>query len=203
MIKELPLQVHSGKLLHTENFKNASLVFLRKGKIKEFYFFNGKISKKLSFLEAANILECEADEKRIGIPSNFIEQLDSEILDVELDKVVSLLSERNPKGLRNADKKMLNFLQRLEKLDCYSINDKESINNLKNAVESKIIPDRIMRETKNKLRNELKSTKKDPFTILKILKDSVPQNYLNNKKNPRIKNIDEYELIASEYFFVK
>ncbi len=74
-IKSLPKQARSGK--KTESETNQFITFFRFGKLKKFYLYKDQISKEINFFEAMNLMECATDTKRLSVPLNYFDLLNT------------------------------------------------------------------------------------------------------------------------------
>ena len=70
-IKHLPKRARSGKIFSGDE---STLTFVRSGELKTFFLSDSIETRRLSFIEAIELLRCEFNERRITIGEKFFEQ---------------------------------------------------------------------------------------------------------------------------------
>ena len=191
-IKRLPKKAKAGR--YGENTSvNSTIGFIRKGALKSFFQTNGE-SRQLSFMEAIRQIQCEPDEPRITIGSDFYEQYDknSNAFDEMLAEEEVVSTEKVM--IAGNDAKIIRLLKALKNEPTLTDDQEEKIDILIKRWEDGEIPSRISKEVvkKSKVVTDVLELY---YEILKL----VPESYFEEKKNQQGKVEGEKQVILSCY----
>lgn len=193
-IKRLPKKSRSGRYYKNIE-KDKTITFIRKGSLKKFFLADSLDAKELYFLEAIKHLEVSANEEKIKIPKEYYDHLELNKLQFEiaLTEEEEILVGRGSKS--GNDSKIIKILKGLRRIKSFTDKEEDLINRMLKAWEDGNIPSSISR-------NILKEVKgvTDPVRIFYIIKDILPENYLQKRKGKKRTHLSgNTEIILSSY----
>ncbi len=197
-IKELVKKARTA-MKSNDNLKESLLTFFRKGKLKKFIISQNSEPREITFLEAANLLECDVNEEKQPIPKNFFSQLKEnkkcfdEILKQPEDENIS-------KGGMSKERELVKTLKSYENEDTFNEEHNILLRKLIRAFQDGI----IARKTIKKIHDEIFSPKEKepaPIKILSIFKSYISNKYLDESIDNELTVGAKREVVLSEFFY--
>lgn len=198
-IKKMPKKARSAK---TSLRTPKSLVtYLRKGKVQKFFAANNNLqSEELDFISAAELLECEPDEKKQKLPEAYFELLDKNkdaFVYATTEDGVELIPRR---GGRDASAKLLRLLKAIFKNTKQLTEDQEIyLKKVMTQLEEGGLPKQTV-STAEKAVEKLGNEALNQFKVLAVLQTNIPDRLLEShyaEENPR--SAGKREVILSMY----
>ena len=192
-IKRLPRKSKTGRESNAVK-KNSTVTFIRKGALRDFYISDGKESSRISFIDAVHLLECEPDEKRVAVGSGYYEQFESNNQAFDDAIIEEDVIETSRPALQGNDSRVIKVLRAMQNEPTMTDDQEEVIGRLIRAYENGDIPQNITK----KIWKELKEA--DDLTVAYFtITNSVPDQYLYERKDAVLKSTGEKQVILSCY----
>lgn len=173
-LKRLPKKARSGrKALH--NLKSDALVtFIRKGQLKKFFVANTEEAKEVPFLDAMELLRCEDGEKKLVIPKQYYDFLETNKF--TFDTLVAEDEDDGQDGRgRSNTMRIIQRLKTPEIRHCkqYTEEDEVFIRDVREALEEGRIPYKVTQRVRKAIETEA-----DPLAVLRKLRKGIPSSFL-------------------------
>lgn len=192
-IKRLPRKSKTGRESNAVK-KDSTVTFIRKGALRDFYISDGKESSRISFIDAVHLLECEPDEKRVAVGSGYYEQFESNNQAFDDAIIEEDVIETSRPALQGNDSRVIKVLRAMQNEPTMTDDQEEVIGRLIRAYENGDIPQNITK----KIWKELKEA--DDLTVAYFtITNSVPDQYLYERKDAVLKSTGEKQVILSCY----
>ena len=193
-IKSLPSKAKSAKSGSKDN-GDYTVSFIRKGALKTFFKSDGTDTKQLSFMDAIKVIECDSDEKKLSVSSDYYSHLkeNSDAFDkmvVEEDEI----SIEKPM-LTGNDKKVITLLKGIKSTGLLSETEETQANILITRCENGEMPDKILKD----IVKESKLSHADELSLYKALMNYVPDSYFEDNKGKKSLVNGTKEIILSCY----
>jgi len=163
--------------------------------LKKFFLANSEGSKELPFLDAMELLRCEEDEVKLGIPKEYFDLLEKN--KISFDDLVREDEDdsQDRRGRSNIDQ-IISRLKTPEIRHCqkYTDEDEVYIREVRVALEDGRVPKKIAQRVRKEIEVEL-----DPLKVLNILQSQISSNYLIDVKSVEDKRSQPREVILSVY----
>lgn len=192
MIKRLPKKSKTGRY-STMVDAPSTITFIRKGALKDFYI-TGKTAKQISFIEAIKYLECEPDEEKIPVGSDFYSQYDLNNDAFDENLVKDDVIEVGKAPLRGNDRVVMGYIRAMLNEPTFTEEQEEDIKRLQRAYENGDIPQQITK----KIVKEAK-TVTDLGSLYFVIMNQVPDEYLYDRREAVLPNEGEKQVILSCY----
>ena len=193
-VKRLPKKARSGKNAPVR-IDDSLITFIRKGLLKKFFLANSEGSKELPFLDAMELLRCEEDEVKLGIPKEYFDLLEKN--KTSFDDLVSEDEDdsQDRRGRSNIDQ-IISRLKTPEIRHCQKFTDEDEfyVREVRVALEDGRIPKKVAQRVRKEIEVEL-----DPLKVLNILQSQISSNYLIDVKSIEEKRSQPREVILSVY----
>jgi len=197
-VKRLPRKSKTGR--RSQKVKdNATLTFIRKGALKEFFITDKTSTEQIPFIEAVKYLECKPDEEKISVDAVYYEHLkansekfDESILQADDETIVA-----GNAHLRGNDSKVVRALRALQTSLRTLTDDQETeLNQMIQAYMNGNIPQNITKD----IAKEIKEFHgDDPTDLFYIIRRSIPDAYLHDQRDAVLNIEGEKQVILSCY----
>jgi len=203
-IKRLPKKARTGR--KSNNSDSMLLTYFRKGKLQKFYLTSArKEPKELDFIQAAKILESEANEKRYNIGKEFYQLLDKNKKAFKF-ATVEEFPEVKRKGGRSNETYLLQVLKTkdVRRFPGFTEEDEVYLERVIKEIEEGGLPKQTTKRLAKQLKIELKKST-NPLRILALLKVHIPEAFLEEMyaSYSLARTHSPREVILSEYFVGK
>lgn len=189
-IKNMPLKARTGRVALSDSVRNASICFIKSGKIKDLYFIDKESNVNgLNFEESVKIFEALHDEKSIPIPDFHYNQITEAVNQFEKDFFSNVDSAVVSKDRADARTNyVLKFLREVRKVsendDFLKIYD-DIVKKLEEGVYINLTT-----ELERLRKKKHKSVEEEEKSIIKIARK-----YLNEKSESNTVNIQNIEIL--------
>jgi len=197
-IKRLPRKARTAKL--NNDFAESLITYFRRGKLQKFFMAqDNKTAAELDFMSAAKLLESQADEKRKKLPGEIYDLLDKN-KEAFIIATTEEMAEPQKRGGRDSAANILRILKATMKNTQKLTEDQEFyLKKVLSQLEEGGLPKQT---TKNSLKalNALKNELINPFKVLAVLQNHIPERLLEShytEQNPAI--FGKREVILSLY----
>ena len=191
-IKRLPKKSKTGRY-STHVKEKATITFIRKGALKDFYM-TGKETKQISFIEAAQYLECLPEESRLDVGSAYYDHYErnNEAFDQALvqDEVI----ESTKALLGRNDATIVKFLRAAGRDPSLTEDQEAKISRMLKAFENGDIPQNISKNIVKGL-----AIYKDIPSAYFFVAGEIPEQYLYERKDAIRQTPGEKQVILSCY----
>ncbi|MGE4169860.1 MAG: helicase-related protein [Candidatus Margulisiibacteriota bacterium] len=172
------------------------LTFFRKGRLKKFTVADDKVSRELSFIEAAKRFECKPDITSLPIPNHFYTLL--KVNKSFLDEITQVdpIDLNIPKTGSSNEAFIIRTLKSsaIRAFKGFTEDDESYLSQVRNALENGIIAKNTCKKVKAALQQNLQ-----PLAILHCLKQHLSESDLSSLQ-PKKDHSDKREIILSVYF---
>ncbi|WP_457623891.1 helicase-related protein [Persephonella sp.] len=191
-IKKIPQKARVGR--KSKNEKDKFVVFIKKADMKKMYYIdNTEIPQEISFEKAVNIFSADEKEKSLKIPKEFYHYLNMSKHEFEREKQLNT----TPKGI---EKDLLMLIAKLKnsRPTAWTMEELSFFNDIGEIIKNGMFSKYRMRMIKEKIEPEIKKKRfKEAFQILKEL---VPQSYIQYLRHKKEEKHYATEIILSEIF---
>lgn len=193
-VKRLPKKARSGKKAHDLNQIESLVTFIRKGQLKKFFIAAPGEASEITFLDAMELLRCDADERRQPIPGQYFDLLDAN--KTAFDNLIAEDEDDSKGGGRSNVTQIIQRLKTPEIRHCkqYTEDDEEFIRKVREALGDNRIPYKVAQRVRRALEAE-----PDPLGVLRILRKSIPSNFLFGDNALDERRTQPREVILSVY----
>ena len=191
-IKRLPKKSKTGRYSNRVK-KAATITFIRKGALKDF-FITGEKTEQISFMDAVRYLECEPDEQRINVGTNYYSHYDANNAAFDEALTEEDVIEVGKAPLRGNDLKVVRVLRAMKNEPTLTEEQEEVLSRLVKAYENGDIPQNITKNIVKELKN-MDDLGTAYFTITNL----VPDQYLYERKDAVLHTVGEKQVILSCY----
>lgn len=191
-IKKLPKKSKTGRYSYKVE-SSSTISFIRKGALKDF-FITGKDTQQISFIEAVKYLECEPDEPRIHVASNYYNQYDANNTAFDDSLIQDEIIEVGKAPLKGNDLKVVRYLRALQNEPTLTEDQEEIILRLIKAYENGDIPKKITSNIVKEVKNET-----DLGALYYIITNLIPDQYLYERKDAVLNYSGKKQVILSCY----
>lgn len=190
-IKRLPKKARTVR--ENKDLKNNLITFFRQAYLKKFFLASSKKRQEIDFLEAAKIME--SDEKNKITKFNLT--LYYNLLNKNKDEFKKSITEEISKKTARPENNVFRIVKALEKYPGLVEEDEEYLKKIKEALECGAIGKKSLLKIYSFANKNISK----PLKIFSILKENIPENYLNNLlvKN-KLQSKHPKEIILSELF---
>lgn len=196
-IRNLPKKARSGREMpgHTTTGESGQVLsFFRRGLLKKFYLHQGNAAIELPFLDAADLLRCDPESRRVAIPSTFYEML-AENKRLFAEATASDAPENRPRHTSTANvTKVIKHLKAFQRDLRYTEDDEAYVRRVIAAFQAGDIPSTRTKRLLDKLLNII-----DPLQIVAILRSEISLESVT-PSTPTNRIEQPVEVILSEYF---
>jgi superfamily II DNA/RNA helicase len=195
-IKRLPKKARTARSIQVGD-DNQVLTFFRKDKLKKFYISNQEQSKELSFVEAAERMECNPETSGQSLPDQYYPLLNKNKASFERDQRIE--SNNRRKGGLSNEKFVIQILKANEIQYCQKFTDRDHtyINDVLEAVQNGLIPQQTTKFLKQKFENL--NVEDAPLDVLQVLRKKIPNRLLEIQKKKEDQDDERREVILSEF----
>jgi hypothetical protein len=179
------------------------LTYFRKGKIQKFFTANSDSfsePREIDFIETAKQMNAEKDEEAVKLDNNFYDLLEKNmnyIYNPEKEIKEEILVKR---GLNNSAKlvKILSSKD-IKNFKGFTDDDELYLKQIIEELKNSSIPKKITQIISKKIENTPEIIQ-NPLKLITVLKNNIPDEFLNSNNN--FQSTQEYkkEIILSEYF---
>ena len=196
-IKRLPRKAKTGRYSDRVT-DDTTVTFIRKGALKEFFITDGRQTEQIPFIETVRYLECQPDEPRINVGSDYYQQYESNstAFDESLTQESVIEVEKAP--LRGNDLKVMRFLRALQNEPTLTDDQEDVVRRLMKAYENGDIPQNITKAIVKEL-----STASDLGETYFVISNQVPDQYLYERRDATLHIDGEKQVILSCYMRMK
>lgn len=191
-IKRLPKKSKTGR--HSDLVTgDATITFIRKGALKNF-FISGNETRQISFIEAIRYLECEPNEKKIGVGVDYFHHYDSNNDAFDQALLEEEVIETGKGGLSRNDQTVVRALRAMSKAPELTDDQENIVAKLLNAYENGDIPKKITKDVVKRLK-DANGLVEAFFAITSL----IPESYLYGRKDVKLHIEGEKQVILSCY----
>ncbi len=196
-IKRLPRKAKTGRYSDRVT-DDTTVTFIRKGALKEFFITDGRQTEQIPFIETVRYLECQPDEPRINVGSDYYQQYESNstAFDESLTQESVIEVEKAP--LRGNDLKVMRVLRALQNEPTLTDDQEDVVRRLMKAYENGDIPQNITKAIVKEL-----STASDLGETYFVISNQVPDQYLYERRDATLHIDGEKQVILSCYMRMK
>ena len=196
-IKRLPRKAKTGRYSDRVT-DDTTVTFIRKGALKEFFITDGRQTEQIPFIETVRYLECQPDEPRINVGSDYYQQYESNstAFDESLTQESVIEVEKAP--LRGNDLKVMRVLRALQNEPTLTDDQEDVVRRLMIAYENGDIPQNITKAIVKEL-----STASDLGETYFVISNQVPDQYLYERRDATLHIDGEKQVILSCYMRMK
>lgn len=196
-IKRLPKQARSGKKAKSET--NQFITFFRFGKLKKFYLYKHQVSKEINFFEAMTLMECTPNTKRIAVPLNYFDLLNTNKAKFRQDTL-----ENDETPIKTGGRSNAVFIEQILKdkyfksYTKFTESDEEFINSIRMMLASGVVAKKTAQTIKKEIEKLAEREKTiDPMKVLYILRKHIK--VVEREKSEQPLEYHKREVILSEY----
>lgn len=178
-IKQLPIKARSA---HDESTIHDSLiVFFREGSLKRFVEITKGQCQELTFLEAAQYIQCSQEAIRLSLPNDYYQRL-QDAKEFLAKQDTTIYETKSP--TRNI--KLLDYIRTLQRQSSIADLDSEYLQHLYNAIQNSELSKKTIISLQQAIKKETPIPKINQFRniisydILKNIKNTEPQTKTNN-----------------------
>jgi len=198
-VKRLPRKARSGKSAVLDQ-QNSLITYFRKGKVQKFFVAGEELTaKELDFITAAELLECEPDEKKHKIPETYFEWLDKNKEAFVQATTEDAIEVKARKG-RDSAAKILKILQAVFKnMKQLTEEQEEFVKKVMDQLKEGGLPKQTVKVTLKAL-NKMGTDVYTPLKVVAVLQTNIPARLLEShyvEENPR--SAGKREVILSMY----
>lgn len=193
-IRAIPPKAKTGKNSPVKN-ERSTLSFIRKGAYKTFFKNASAEPEQLSFMEAIQQIECEPDELKLNVGSEYYDQLkiNTSAFDEFLREEKEITLEKPM--LTGNDKKAINLFKAIVSSRKLTEDEEEAAKKLIARWENGEINDKVSKD----VIKESKLPHSDAVELYHALMKHVPETYLEDVKENRKKDNAVKEVVLSCY----
>ena len=197
-MKRLPRKSKTGRRSQKVT-NNATLTFIRKGALKEFFITDNISTEQIPFIEAVKYLECQPDEEKISVDAVYYEHLkansdkfDESILQANDETIVA-----GNAHLRGNDSKVVRALRALQSsLQTLTDDQEAELNQMIQAYMNGNIPQNITKD----VAKEIKEFNDEDLTnLFYTIRRNIPDVYLSEQRDAVLNIEGEKQVILSCY----
>ncbi len=197
-IKHLPQKARTAK--QSDDIAGALITYFRRGKLQKFFMAQVKqTAEELDFISAAKLLESSPDEKKKKLPGEMYELLDSN-KEAFIIATTEEMAEPQKRRGRDSAANILRILKATMKNTRRLTEDQELyLKKVLTQLEEGGLPKQTAKNTLKAL-NALKDELVNPFKVLAVLQNHIPQRLLQShyaEQNPAV--FGKREVILSLY----
>ena len=196
-IKRLPRKSKTGRFSEMVS-EDATVTFIRKGALKEFFITDGTETKQISFIETARYLQCSPDEPRINVGSNYYQHYDCNNVAFDESLVQESVIEAEKPPLRGNDMRIIRVLRALQSEPTLTDDQEDIVRRLIRAYENGDIPQNITKAIVKELNNA-----GDLGEAYFVISNQVPEQYLYERRDAVLHTEGEKQVILSCYMRMK
>ena len=192
-IKQLPRKSKTGRNSNKIN-QESTVTFIRKGALKSFFLTDEEETQDITFMEAMKYLECEPEEKKLSVAQAYYEQYKKNNQAFDDSLVVEDVITKKKAAIRGNDLKVMQTLKAVLSSGLLTDDQEQMAERIIKAIEEGNIPKNVSKEIVKQLK-----TASNPVAAFAIVRDSVPDIYLYERKEAVLKNDAIKEVILSCY----
>ncbi len=192
-VKNLPKKSKTGKYSSLVN-STATITFIRKGALKEFYLSDGVDTGQISFITAIKYLECGPDETHLNVESRYYEQYEANNIAFDESLVQDDVIEVAKGPLLGNDAKVVKVLRAMLNEPTMTDDQEDTIRRLICAYESGDIPKNITKDIAKDLKNS-----DDLVAAYYAVTNQVPDQYLYKRRDIVLHTEGEKQVVLSCY----
>lgn len=193
-IKNLPKKCRSSKTVSSVA-KKETITFFRQGYLKKFYSTDMDKAKEITFFDAVEKFECEANEKRQNIDSDYFKMVQINKNKFELDTTAGLEPQKRSGGASNTKYILFRMKDKaFSRCEKFTDSDEEFIQSVIKMAEQGA----IAKKTAQLIKKEIE-TIEDPLKVLYVLQKHIRYTTTDTDNSKPAGGILKREVILSNY----
>ena len=192
-IKRLPRKAKTGRYSDRVE-QDATVTFIRKGALKEFFISSGASANQASFIDTVRLLECPPDEPRINVGAAYYDHYESNNTAFDESLLQESVIEAAKAPLRGNDMKVMRILRALQNEPTLTNEQEDVIRRLIRAYENGDIPQNVTKSIVKEL-----SAAEDLGAAYFVISNQVPDQYLYERREALLHPEGEKQVILSCY----